>query len=87
MAIGPTASFTKPELNASPCDFKFKLPTFSFGFVLPSFKFPPFDIPIPRFKLSISCDLSKPLDVSAGLDFGGGREAKFDPSPDDDDTF
>lgn len=84
---GVQASFTKPEVNASPCNFTFKLPSFLFGFVLPTFKFPPFDIPIPRFRLAISCDLSNPVDVSAGLDFGGGREAKFDPSPDDDDTY
>lgn len=81
------AGFTEPELNASPCSFEFKLPNFVFGFTLPPFKFPPFDIPIPRFRLAISCDLSKPIDVSAGLDFGGGREATLDPSPDDDDSF
>lgn len=80
------ASFTKPEINASPCSFSFKLPSFSFSFSF-KFKFPPFDIPIPRFRLAISCDLSKPIDVSAGLEFGGGRVALFDTSPDDDDSF
>lgn len=82
-----TASFEKPTLNASKCTFEFKLPSFTFGFKLPSFKFPPFDLPIPRFKLAISCDLSNPIDVSAGLAYGGGREANADPSPDDDDSF
>ncbi len=81
------ADFTKPEINASPCNFQFKLPSFSFGLTLPPFKFPPFEIPIPRFRLAISCDLTKPMDVSAGLDFGGGRTSKSDPSPDDDDSF
>lgn len=81
------ADFTKPELNASPCNFEFKLPSFSFGFNLPPFKFPPFEIPIPRFRLAISCDLSKPVDVSAGLDFGGGRTSNAEPDPDEDDSF
>lgn len=85
--VDADASFTKPEINASPCNFEFKLPSFTFGFKLPSFKFPPFEIPIPRFRLAISCDLSNPVDVSAGLEFGGGRAAKSDPSPDDDDSF
>lgn len=80
-------AFTKPEINASPCEFAFKLPTFTFGLKLPSFKFPPFEIPIPRFRLAISCDLSKPIDVSAGVEAGGGRVALFDTSPDDDDSF
>ncbi len=78
--------FGKPDLNASPCNFTFKLPSFTFGFNF-SFKFPPFDIPIPRFRLAISCDLSNPVDVSAGLDFGGGRLSCSDPSPDDDDSL
>lgn len=82
-----SASFDKPELNANPCEFKLKLPSFTFGLVLPPIKFPPFDIPIPRFKLSLSCDLSNPIDVSAGLEFGGGRASNNDPSPDDDDSF
>jgi hypothetical protein len=85
--LGVEAGFTKPELNASPCEFQFKLPSFSFGLIIPPFKFPPFDIPIPRFKLALSCDLSNPIDVSVGLDFGGGRVATFDPNPDDDDSF
>ena len=78
--------FTSPELNASPCSFSFKLPSFTFGFAF-SFKFPPFDLPIPRFRLAISCDLSKPIDVSAGLENGGGRLSCSDPSPDDDDSL
>lgn len=80
-----SASFGKPEINASPCNFGFKLPSFSFGFVLPPFKFPPFDIPFPKFRIAISCDLSKPLDVSAGVEWGGGRTSNHDPSPDDSD--
>lgn len=79
-------AFTSPELNAEPCNFEFKLPNFTFGFNLPPFAFPP-PIPIPRFRFAISCDLSKPIDVSAGLDYGGGRVSSYDLSPDDDDSF
>ncbi len=81
-----TTNFDKPELNASPCAFTFKLPNFSFGFNLPPIPFPP-PIPIPRFRLALSCDLSKPIDVSAGIEFGGGRASNGLPSPDDDDSF
>lgn len=81
-----TAAFTKPELNASPCSFSFKLPSFTFGFTLPDIPFPP-PLPIPRLKLVLSCDLKNPIDVSAGLEFGGGRVSNAPTSPDDDDSF
>ncbi len=81
-----SASFSKPELNASPCDFKFKLPSFSFGFKLPTFSID-LNLPIPHFKLSLSCDLDNPIDISASIEPGGGRESNNDPSPDDDDSF
>ncbi len=84
--VGADPSFTKPELNASPCNFSFKLPSFSFGFSLVLPPFPP-PLPIPRFRLAITCDLNNPIDVSAGIEFGGGRTPASDPSPDDDDTF
>ena len=87
MAVSLEAGFQKPTINASPCNFSFKLPSFTFGLILPPFKFPPFDLPIPRFRLTISCDLSKPIDVSAGLEYGGGRSSNADPCPDDDESF
>ncbi len=64
------------------------------GFVLPSFLFaygvkipsplpiPP-PIPIPKLAIGLSCNLSNPLEISAGLEWGGGRTATFDPDPDD----
>ncbi len=81
-----TAGFSKPEINASPCEFRFKLPAFTFGFTLPDIPFPP-PLPIPHLSLSHSCDLSKPIDVSAGISFGGGRTSNAPSSPDDDDSF
>lgn len=81
-----TASFDKPSIDAAPCSFGFKLPNFSFGFSFPGLQFPP-PLPVPRFRLALSCDLSKPLDVTAGVSFGGGRKPNGLPSPDDDDSF
>lgn len=74
------ASFTKPELNANPCEFSLQLPKFSFGFVLPNLAFPP---PLPKFNFSfkLSCDLANPISVAGGIEFGGGRLACFDPDP------
>jgi hypothetical protein len=80
------ATFTKPEINAEPCSFGFVLPSFSFSFNLVLPDFPP-PIPLPRFRLALSCDLSKPIDVSAGIEFGGGRVSNAPKSPDDDDSF
>lgn len=77
---GANADFTAPELNASLCEFSLKLPSFSFGFVLPSIPFPPV-LPLPKFGFELSCDPSKPIDISAGLEFGGGRIACFEIDP------
>ncbi len=85
-SIGVEGSFDEPELNADPCNFQFKLPNFSFGVNL-FFKFPPFEIPIPHLRFALSCDPTKPIDVSGDISYGGGRIASFDLSPDDDDSF
>lgn len=79
--------FNKPTADANVCNFGFTLPSFTFGIKIPPFKFPPFDIPVPTFRLAISCDLSKPIDVSVGVEAGGNRVALFDTCPDDDDSF
>ena len=80
---GLDASFTKPTLNANPCNFSFTLPSFSISINLPSVAFPPaLPFPIPSFEFRLSCSLDAPIDVSAGLKFGGGRIACFEPSPD-----
>lgn len=80
------AAFSAPELNASICNFSFKLPSLSFGFSLPSLSLvlPKISLPfiIPSFSFSLNCDLSNPIDVSAGLEYGGGRVSCFEPSPD-----
>jgi hypothetical protein len=85
-AISADVKFGAPSLNASLCEFKLKLPTFSFGFTLPPLPFPPV-IPFPKFGFALSCDPSKPISVSAGIKFGGGRLPCFDSGPDDVDLF
>lgn len=78
--------FNEPELNASPCSFELRLPKLSLSFKFPIPFPPPFALPIPMLRFALSCDLSKPLDVTAGIAPGGGRTAQYDPDPDDEDT-
>lgn len=79
------ASFNAPEVNAQICGFSIRLPKFSISFLLPAINFPP-KLPIPRFSLQLTCDPSNPIDVSAGLGYGGGRTSNADPDPDASDT-
>jgi hypothetical protein len=79
-SAGATGEFGAPSLNADICEFSLKLPSFSFGFVLPSIPFPPV-LPFPKFGFELSCKLPNPIDISAGLEFGGGRIACFDVDP------
>ncbi len=82
---GPSASvdFEEPTLNADPCNFSLSIKFPSFNFVLPnlSIDFPP-DLSL-YFNFELSCDLSKPINVSAGVGPGGGRVPAMDPDPDD----
>jgi len=79
-------SFSKPELNASPCDFKLKLPSFSIRINLPSIPFPP-ALPTLAFHFALSCDLANPISVSGGVAYGGGKVASFDSDPDMQEDF
>jgi len=69
---------------ASVCDITIKLPKFPLPpvFVLPPIPFPP-PLPIPKFSFGLSCDLKNPIDITAGISFGGGRIACFTSNPDD----
>jgi hypothetical protein len=64
------------------CGFKIPSFTFSLGFNLPSLSFPP---PFPRLtaSLGLNCDLSNPVNVSAGISFGGGRKPTGNPDSED----
>jgi hypothetical protein len=81
------ADFQEPGINPNPCDFSITLPSFAvfFGFSLPDIPFPP-ALPLPVLGFTLSCDPAKPVDVTAGLSYGGGRVARFDPDPDKDPT-
>jgi hypothetical protein len=64
------------------------------GFALPSlsnlFKFPalpaipnfPPPLPIPRLSLGLNCSTDNPIDITAGIAYGGGRLPTSDPNPD-----
>lgn len=80
-----STSFDKPDVNAANCQFQIKFPSFAFGVTIPSLPFPPI-LPFPTFGFELSCDPSKPINVSAGLAFGGGRVACFDTNPDQSDV-
>ena len=72
--VNASASFPPSPIKAVPCGFCLALPKFIFGFTLPTFNFPP-KFPIPFLGLKLSCDLSNPVSVSAGLGFGAGRKS------------
>lgn len=79
-------STSGPSFEAGPpigqlCGFKLPSFKFSLGFKVPSIKFPP---PLPTFKpsLGINCSTTNPINVSAGLAWGGGRVATSDPDVD-----
>lgn len=80
-AVKLVAGFAPGPPVASLCGFK--LPTFLFilALLLPAFKFPPFTIPSFNFSLSLNCDLSNPLNLTADVAWGGGRVANYDPDP------
>lgn len=78
--------FGKPgegDIKASLCEFSFTLPSFPIPpvFVLPPIPFPP-PLPIPKISFSLSCDPNKPIDISAGIAWGGGKIPCVLPDPD-----
>ena len=70
---------------AGPCGLSLKIPTFTFGFSLPPIEFPP-AIPFPVFGFALSCNPSDPIDITAGLEYGGSRVPRFEADPDASDT-
>ena len=74
--------------QASICGFNIGLPRFSFSLLIPKFTFIP-AIPFPFLGFQLTCDLSHPVDITAGLNlpFGGGRTPNNDPDPDDNDDY
>jgi hypothetical protein len=95
MASSLTATATTgltfpPTESPSICGFSIgllKLPSFSLALILDFLGLP--KIPFPFLGLRLTCDLSKPVDITAGLDlpFGGGRIQNNDPSPYENDFY
>lgn len=77
------AGFKQGPAVGDLCGFKLPSLIFEFGLNLDlPFAFPP-TIPIPKISLGLTCDLTNPIDVTAGIAYGGGRKATFDPDPDE----
>ena len=67
---------------ASLCGYALPNPLIVFGIKLPSpIPIPP-PLPIPKLALGLNCSLDNPLDLSASVEFGGGRVGASDPDPD-----
>jgi hypothetical protein len=78
-------AFDDPTNSAKLCGIGLSLPSFSFGFVLPSL--PPIPIPaLPTPTLVLSCSPSSPINVAGDAKYGGGRTAVRDPDPDTEDA-
>ncbi len=72
---------------ALPCGISFKIPyPPKISVILKRFKIKiPGIPPLPRLNLSINCDLSKPINITAGLEWGGGRLPNVTPTTPDED--
>jgi hypothetical protein len=84
VGVDASASFEPAPGAISICSFQ--IPTFKFNL---RFKLPSFSIPFPptfNFSFKFKCDLGDPFDVSAGVEWGGGRKASGPRDPDDVDT-
>ncbi len=81
--FGAVGSF---EVTAEICNFSLHVPNIPLPpqFILPAIDFPP-PLPIPKVSFALSCDPNKPIDLSAGIAFGGGRIPCTIPSDEDDD--
>lgn len=82
IGVGASASFVAGPPVLALCGFALPLPAFLLGLKIKIPRFPP-PLPIPFLSIGLKCSLSNPFDVSAGVAYGGGRVATFDPNPDD----
>ncbi len=83
MASPVDASFGSTAV-AGPCGISLKIPTFSLKILLPRLllNLPAFPPPLP-FSLSLSCDPTKPINITKGVAYGGGRKSNAPADPDD----
>lgn len=83
-AASVDAGFALGPPVASLCGFAIPSLRFKFGLKfpgLPGISFPP-PLPFPFLSLGIHCDSDNPLDVTAGVKYGGGRVSNAPPDPD-----
>ena len=74
--------FTVEEATAQVCGVSLTIPIPQINLSIPAIPFPPpLPFPIPQFSFSISCNFDNPVDVSAGLEWGGGRTSNALPDP------
>lgn len=82
-AASVDAGFAPGPPVATLCGFAFPSfkPFLKIGIPIGGISFPP---KIPTFSpsLGLNCDVNNPLDVTAGVKWGGGRVASFDRDPD-----
>lgn len=80
---GADIGFGAGAVIAGPCGLSLTIPTINIDLLLPrifaNIKFPPKI----AFNFALTCDLKNPIDISGGLDFGGGRISCSPPNPDD----
>ena len=63
------------EVVASICGFSLKIPDIfpPISINLPSLEDLLPKLPFPKLSFALSCDPNNPIDITAGLEFGGGR--------------
>jgi hypothetical protein len=84
-AASASAGFSEGPPVASLCGFSIPGLRFKFGVKLPGlFAFPP-KLPFPHIGFGLSCSTDNPLNITAGVSYGGGRTSNGLPDPDNDD--
>lgn len=82
-ASAASAGFSQSPIPAATlCGFALPKLSFKLGFKLPALKFPPAPSSF-GVSLGLNCSTDNPINVSAGLPYGGGRVSTSDPDPDD----
>ena len=84
-SIGVSPSFGAGPPILTICGLSLPLLAFLLGLKIKIPGFPP-PLPFPFLAISLNCSLDNPFNVSAGVSYGGGRQATYDQNPDDDAT-
>lgn len=76
------AGFQPSPMAVELCGFALPFPYLGINIRIPNIPFPP-ELPSFLLAFGLNCDLDNPIDVTAGVGYGGGRVAGYDSSPDD----